>query len=146
MNEPLAENELKKAMRREAKAALADLDDQLRHDASVRACARLAELDEFAHASVVMLYMPLETEVDVTGVALRCFQEGKTICVPRVDWAKRDMIPVEVTTFDDRMDTDEYGVRAPRYGRPVRTGPATDASHHPCRGVTRQQPGHREPE
>ncbi len=111
--------EAKRAMRARMRSLLLDMDDASRHAASIRACDRLAGLEAFRTALVVMLYMPLETEVDLTSSALRCFQMGKTICVPRVDWERKDMVPVEVTSFDDRMDTDEHGVRAPRYGRPV---------------------------
>jgi 5-formyltetrahydrofolate cyclo-ligase len=120
MNQPIPENEMKKDMRREVKAALADMDDHARHEASVRACARLTELYEFAHASVVMLYMPLVTEVDVTPLALKSFQQGKTVCVPKMDWDRNEIIPVEVMSFDDRvMNVDEHGIRVPKDGRAV---------------------------
>jgi 5-formyltetrahydrofolate cyclo-ligase len=118
MNDESTKN-AKRALRARMRALLLDMDDASRHLASVRACERLAGLEAFRNALVVMLYMPLETEVDLTSTALRCFQMGKTICVPRVDWDRRDMVPIEVTSFDARMDTDEHGVRAPRYGRPV---------------------------
>lgn len=120
MSVPNRENELKKAMRREMKAALADMHDQERHEASVRACHRLAELDAFTHAAMVMLYMPLVTEIDVTPLALRAFQQGKTVCVPRMDWHRDSIVPVEVSTFDDRlMNVDDHGVRVPKDGRAV---------------------------
>jgi len=80
-------------------------------------------LEVFKHAAVVMLYMPLAMEVDLTPVALRCFQLGKTVCVPKVDWKRRDMAPVEATSFDDQvMDIDEHGLRAPRDGQVIVPG------------------------
>ena len=107
-------------LRSRMRAKLADMDDAVRHDASVAACTHLAALDEFRHASVVMLYMPLADEVDLTPAAIRCFQTGKTVCVPRVDWKRREMDAVEVTSFDDEvMDIDEHGLRTPRHGAPV---------------------------
>ncbi len=67
-----------------------------------------------------MLYMPLATEVDLTTAAMRCFQAGKTVCVPKVDWNRRDMSAVEVSTFDDHvMDIDEHGLRSPRDSQPL---------------------------
>jgi len=113
-------NNAKAQLRRDIKAALADMDDQGRHQASVRACNRLAELDAFAHASVVMLYMPLVTEVDVTPLALRAFQQGKTVCVPKMDLQRNEIVPAEISTFDDRvMHVDDHGVRVPRDDRTV---------------------------
>lgn len=78
------------------------------------------QLDPFESASVVMLYMPLADEVDLLPLALRCFQMGKTVCVSKVDWQRKDMLAVEVMSFDDHfMEVDEHGVRSPRDGRPV---------------------------
>jgi 5-formyltetrahydrofolate cyclo-ligase len=100
--------------------ALAAIDNGCRHDASAAACLHLTSLDAFRHASVVMLYMPLASEVDLTAAALRCFRMGKTVCVPRINWKRQDMEPVEATSFDDEvMDIDEHGVRAPRNGAPL---------------------------
>jgi 5-formyltetrahydrofolate cyclo-ligase len=96
------------------------LPDQERHDLSAAACARLTSLEVFRHAAVVMLYMPLATEIDLTPAAVRCFQMGKTVCVPKVDWTRRDMAAVEVNSFDDHvMDIDEHGLRSPRECRPI---------------------------
>lgn len=112
--------QLKARIRAEIKQRLAGMDDANLRAASVQACARLTMLEAFRHSNVLMLYMPLPGEVDLTPLALRCFQSGKAVCVPKVDWARRDMTPVEVTSFDDRvMETDEHGVRVPRDGRPV---------------------------
>ncbi len=110
----------KAEIRRAVLAKLAAINDEQRHDGSVAACSRLTALEVFQHASVVMLYMPLASEVDLTPVAIRCFQTGKTVCVPLVDWKRRDMEPVEVTSFDDHvMEVDEHGLRMPRGGAPI---------------------------
>ncbi len=67
-----------------------------------------------------MLYMPLASEIDVTAIALRCFQTNCNVCVPKVNWQRRDMIAVEVNSIDDRnMDTDEHGIRTPKECRPI---------------------------
>lgn len=100
--------------------ALRAVDNGVRHVASAAACAHLTDLDAFHNASVVMLYMPLANEVDLTAAALRCFRTGKTVCVPRVNWKREDMDPVEVTSFDDEvMAFDERGLPAPRNGAPL---------------------------
>lgn len=88
--------------------------------ASAAACARLASLEAFERANIVMLYMPLADEVDLTPLALRAYQLGKTLCVPHVDWKREDMYPVEATSFDDEsMEMDERGLRRPRHTRPI---------------------------
>lgn len=107
----------KSASRAEMRSRLAALSPEQRHRASLAACARLMGLGTFRHASVVMLYMPLATEVDTTTLAIRCFQTGKIVCVPKVDWDRRDMHAVEIRSFDDNMETDEHGLRTPRGGQ-----------------------------
>jgi 5-formyltetrahydrofolate cyclo-ligase len=115
-----ANHEKKSDLRARMRTLLEDQDLAFRHDASAAACAHLTDLEVFQHASVVMLYMPLATEVDLTPVAIRCFQGAKTVCVPRVDWRGRDMVPVEISSFDDEaMAIDDHGLRTPRAGRPI---------------------------
>ena len=110
----------KGTLRSRMRALLAAMSDEARHEGAAAASQRLIQLESLKHARVVMLYMPLATEVDLTQVAIRCFQNGQTVCVPKVDWQRRDMAPVEVTSFDDHvMETDEHGLRSPRSSRPI---------------------------
>lgn len=110
----------KSDLRSEMRDRLAEMDEAFRHEASAAACSHLTGLEVFRHASLVMLYMPLAKEVDLTPAAIRCFQTGKTVCVPRVDWKRREIDPVEIRSFDDElMDIDEHGIRTPREGTPV---------------------------
>jgi 5-formyltetrahydrofolate cyclo-ligase len=113
-------DDAKAGIRARMRATLASMSEEDRHRASRLACTRLINLDVFRHASVIMTYMPLATEVDTTPIAIRCFQTGKNVCVPRVDWERREMYAIEVNSFDDHyMETDEHGLRSPREGRLV---------------------------
>lgn len=113
-------HEVKKRLRRTMRSRLADIGGPQRRDASNAACKRLNALPAVRSAGTVMLYMPLATEIDVLPAAVQCFRNGQTVCVPRVDWERRDMQPVEVSSFDDHaMETDPKSVRSPRDGRPV---------------------------
>jgi 5-formyltetrahydrofolate cyclo-ligase len=110
----------KKQMRAAMRSVLEELSAEQRHAASVAACNRVMALEAFKHAGAVMLYLPMTNEIDVTGIAVRCFREGKTVCVPRVDWKRCDMLALEVDSLDDRvLEIDEHGVRTPRNGRPI---------------------------
>jgi 5-formyltetrahydrofolate cyclo-ligase len=108
----------KAGIRASMRAMLAAMTPEERHTASSAACRRLVGLDAFRSASVVMLYMPMSSEVDTTSAALRCFQLGKVVCVPKVIWERKDMYAVEVNSIDDHyMEIDEHGIRTPRGGR-----------------------------
>ena len=107
-------------IRSRMRAALKAMTPEQRHGASVAACARLIKLEAFQQAAVIMLYMPLANEIDVTHAAMRCFRLGKTVCVPKVDWDRCEMHAVEITSLDDRvLDCDEHGLRSPRVCSPV---------------------------
>lgn len=110
----------KNELRATVKSRVASMNEDERRQASTAACTKLATLEPFRHASVIMLYMPLADEIDLTPFAIGCFRAGKTVCVPTVDWERRDMRPVEVASFnDDLMQIDEHGLRSPRDGRPM---------------------------
>ena len=116
---PMSSKE-KSDLRRQMRRTLKAMSGAARRTACQAACRRLMELEAFGAARVVMLYMPLADEVDTTPIALRAFRSSKTVCVPRVDWRRKDMEPVEVHTFDDHvMDVDEHGLRVPREGAPL---------------------------
>ena len=111
-------DDTKSQIRTRMKSLLAALTAEQRHAASASACTRLATLESLEHAHVVMMYMPLASEVDVTPAVLRCFRRGQTVCVPKVDWQRKDMTAIEITSLDDRvLDTDEHGLRSPKTGR-----------------------------
>lgn len=110
----------KNAIRTDMRARLATLTVNQRAEWSTAACARLIRSDAFQHASSVMLYMPMRSEIDVISVALEAFRLGKSVCVPRVEPGRKTMNAVETTSFDDEsMDSDALGVRAPKGGQEI---------------------------
>lgn len=113
-------NQRKSEIRTAMQDRLAAMSEDERRRASAAACSRLIGMEAFIHAGTVMLYMPIKTELDLTPLAIRCFQLGKTVCVPKVDWSRREMSPIEVSSFDDNvMEIDDHGLRSPRDGRIV---------------------------
>jgi 5-formyltetrahydrofolate cyclo-ligase len=108
--------ELRDAMRR----ALAALSPADRGTLSTQVCRRVMALDAFTTADTVMLFLPLPGEVDICPVALRCFQTGRTVCVPRVDWERKRMRAVEIRDIDaNNLRETRHGVREPAEGRPI---------------------------
>ena len=112
--------DIKRCLRKKALASMKAIDPADRQTKSRAACQRILQRECFQHAHTVMLYMPMPSEIDVTPLAIRCFQTGVTVCVPRVDWERREMTPVEVASFNDAMmDVDDHGIRTPRRGRMI---------------------------
>ncbi|MBA2708127.1 MAG: 5-formyltetrahydrofolate cyclo-ligase, partial [Gemmatimonadaceae bacterium] len=70
-------------------------------------------------ARVIMLYLSTPLEVDTAPLALRAWQAGKSVVVPKVSWDQRRMLPVEITSLHDQMTSTGNGIREPIAGRPM---------------------------
>jgi 5-formyltetrahydrofolate cyclo-ligase len=115
----MAENLNKPVLRRQLREKLAAMSEGVRHQKSIAACSFVASTAEFQAARVVMLYLSMPTEVDTSPLALKAWQAGKTVVVPKVSWDQRRMLPVEISSLTDHMTTSGPGVREPSGGKPV---------------------------
>jgi len=112
-------DQTKQQLRSRLRDRLRELDDQTLRDGSRAACDRLAETDEFRAAATLMLFLPLPREIDARPLALRAWQMNKTVTVPLVHFAQRHMLPVEIRSLSDPMDTDSRGLQSPTGGMPI---------------------------
>jgi 5-formyltetrahydrofolate cyclo-ligase len=115
----MADTQDKPAIRRQLHEKLAAMTDADRQAKSLMAAGFIAASPEFAAARVVMLYLSSPQEMDTAPLALRCWQSGKTVVVPKVSWDQRRMLPVEITTLQANITTSRPGVREPVGGRPM---------------------------
>ena len=109
----------KNSIRQQLRQILRSLSPEQRRIKSQAACRYLIESPEFAAASVVMLYLSMSQEVDTAAIALRAWQEGKTVAVPKVFMSDRSMLPVEIQSLDTATKTTPVGVREPDVGQPI---------------------------
>lgn len=117
----MSETESRKAsVRRQLRETLASLTDHQVRDRSLSACALLASTPEFAAANTIMMYLSMTHEVDTAALALRGWQAGKTVVVPKVSWDQKRMLPVEITSLSSGIgDSGMLGIREPIGGQPV---------------------------
>ncbi|MGE5608449.1 MAG: 5-formyltetrahydrofolate cyclo-ligase [Bacillota bacterium] len=115
----MTESSSKPAVRKLLRERLASISEEQRHQKSSAACGFLVGTPEFQAAHVVMLYLSMPTEVDTASLALRCWQQGKTVVVPKVSWDQRRMMPVEITSLQTGLTTTGPGVREPIAGNPI---------------------------
>lgn len=108
----------KQAVRRRLRETLAGMSDADRHAKSVLACRLVCASPEFEAARVVMLYLSMPSEVDTAPIALRCWQDGKQVVVPKVSWDQRRILPVEISSLKDGLTT-TGPVREPIEGKPI---------------------------
>lgn len=110
----------KPALRKHLRALLAAKSADDRHARSLAATSLLTATPEFAAARIVMLYLATAHELDTATLALRCWQQGKMVVVPKVSWDQRRMIPVEINSLsDEHLTTTGPGIREPIAETPV---------------------------
>ncbi len=109
----------KTQVRQELRSVLNAMSEADRHQKSLLACGLLLDSEEFHAARVVMLYLSMPDEVDTSPLALRAWQEGKSVVVPKVSWDQRRMMPVEIHSLQASMTMPRPGLREPMAGQPI---------------------------
>src|SRR4051812_807634 len=112
------QNQNKNTLRRQLRDLLARMSDVERHAKSLAACALITSSAEFDAARVVMLYLSGPHEVDTAPLALRAWQAGKTVVVPKVSWDQRRMLPTEISSLTTGLTSTGPGIREPIAGMP----------------------------
>ncbi|MCC7349380.1 MAG: 5-formyltetrahydrofolate cyclo-ligase [Phycisphaerales bacterium] len=115
----MAEGSNKTIIRRQLREKLAAMPVDLRHRKSIAACDLIAASPEFHQAWVIMLFLSTSEEVDTAPLALRAWQAGKTVVVPKVSWDQRRILPVEINSLQTGLTVSGSGVREPLAGKPV---------------------------
>ena len=66
-----------------------------------------------------MLYLSMPQEVDTAPLALRAWQQDKSVAVPKISWEGKRILPVEITSLHSGVVLTGPGVREPVSGKPV---------------------------
>src|SRR5215208_6074539 len=109
----------KSTVRKHLREVLARMTEAQRHAKSLAACSLITSSPEFDAARVIMLYLSTATEVDTAPLALRAWQAGKTVVVPKVSWDQRRMLPTEINSLTTGLTSTGPGIREPIAGNPV---------------------------
>ncbi len=112
----------KDELRHELRSRLLALSPEQRKNKSRLACRNLISMPQFQEASIVMMYLPLPHETDVSEAILRAWQLGKTVAVPKISWQQRHMIPVGIDSLETGFSTSASGLRNPTAGTPIPFG------------------------
>ncbi len=109
----------KPKLRTELQQCLMEISVEERTEKSRKVCRNLISTVEFRDASVVMMYLPLPHETDISEAILSAWQSGKTVAVPKVSWQQRHMIPVRIDSLETGISSGAGGLRNPITGTPV---------------------------
>jgi 5-formyltetrahydrofolate cyclo-ligase len=107
-------SEAKSSIRAEVRARLGALSEETLNAESSALCRHAMAWEPLAKASTVMAYWPIAGEADVRPLVIALLARGVTLCLPRVDWESRRLIPVPISHPERDLGPPERGVRSPR--------------------------------
>ena len=103
----------KNDLRKEMRSVLAAITPEQRHIRSLDVCHQLQDTPEFRRAETIMLFLSMEQEVETSTLVLQAWKEGKTVALPRVRWAEREIEPVAIKSLDTSPNPSMQGLRDP---------------------------------
>ena len=109
----------KNDLRKEMRSVLAAITPEQRHIRSLDVCHQLQDTPEFRRAETIMLFLSMEQEVETSTLVLQAWKEGKTVALPRVRWAEREIEPVAIKSLDTSPNPSMQGLRDPVGGTPI---------------------------
>ncbi|MHC4716908.1 MAG: 5-formyltetrahydrofolate cyclo-ligase [Planctomycetota bacterium] len=110
---------MKETIRKLIRRQLSAMSPTVAHTKSMAACKRLQALPEFDSATIMMIYLPIPDEVDVSPLALRGWQEEKIVTAPKLSWDKRHMVPIQIRSLETGLVESRSYLREPADGEPV---------------------------
>lgn len=104
---------MKQAIRQSIIAGRAALpeEDHLRRSREIT--ARLLQLDAYHRANTLLGYMHFGAEFVSEPWLRQVLEDGKTLLLPRVDRAARELVVYRVTDLDTQLAVGAYGIREP---------------------------------
>ncbi len=88
--------------------------------------ARIESLPEYASARTVLMFVPMagRPEVDLRPLMHSALAAGKTVCLPRTDWATRTMVPRRIIDPAKDLEADAAAPAAAGLSHPRESCPA----------------------
>ncbi|MDQ7012361.1 MAG: 5-formyltetrahydrofolate cyclo-ligase [Planctomycetota bacterium] len=104
----------KALLRTTVRGRLAAMTGGVREAESRAICDRAMDWQPLAAAGCVLAYMPMASEVDIRPMIETLLGRGVRVCLPRVEWESRLIVPVPIGDLERDLGPSERGVRQPR--------------------------------
>jgi len=125
-------------VRKRVEAAVAALSPEDKRDKSRAIVSVVAGLPEFTGARVLMLYYPHGHEVAVLPLLERVLAAGKTLVLPKTNFAERKLLPAVITDLATDLVKGAYGIPEPSARCAIREPSAIDFMLAPGRAFDRK--------
>lgn len=115
----------KRTARNNMRSIIAAVPREKRSEWSARIAGHVISLPEWKESQTVLAFLPMEDEVDTTGILEKAFSEQKTVAVPRMH---PDHLQFhKISSLTGPWEHHPFGVRQPPATLPV-VDPCDDAS------------------
>ena len=104
--------EVKKKLRNQYKQYRLELPSDVKADYDKKICDALMQLVSFRHSETILLYAPLEGEIDVMPIAVRALELGKRVAFPRCVEDPRNLDFKFISTLDE-LKSGSYSIAEP---------------------------------
>ena len=94
------------------------MDPSLRASRDKSICKTAVNLASFRHAKYVLMYAPIDGEIDVNPIALEALSKGKKVAFPRCNRENHTMKYHIVSSLEELVE-DSYGILEPSESAPV---------------------------
>jgi len=120
----------KNEIRAQYKAMRAEMTAEERSARDQRICDLFLSSITYRYAKVLLMYAPLNGEIDVMPIAKQALADGKTVAFPRC--SKNDCtMEYHVVQSVDELIVGSYGISEPPADAPVRYAADCTADEHP---------------
>jgi 5-formyltetrahydrofolate cyclo-ligase len=106
----------KTLLRQEVRARVGAVSEQSRNDASERACTLLEHQPGWHAAASVLLYAPIDTELNVWPLLENRMKAGKIVALPQFEPRTKTYLACQITDLVKDVAPGRYGIREPRAG------------------------------
>ncbi len=104
----------KSSLRAALKPILNSISQANRTLSSHQISEHLLRSERYTSASTILAYAALPSELDLDPFINTALEDGKRVCIPAIDWARKTMQPAVIENLDTDLETGRYGVRSPR--------------------------------
>ncbi len=109
--------EQKKALRKQIWAAEKQLSQSYRDEAAAKICANIIGMPEYKAAEVVLAFVSMRREADMTAVLKDALASGKTLCVPLC--VGDGIMDFRQIRGPEDLEPGTYGIMEPKKSCPV---------------------------
>ena len=104
--------EIKKSLRNQYKQYRLDLPADVKADYDKKICDALLQLVSFRHSETILMYAPLEGEIDVMPIAVKALEMGKKVAFPRCVEEPRNLDFKYVSSLEE-LKSGSYSIAEP---------------------------------